>query len=377
MWNLLIASLDREEPFFQHARNTVLFPEVSGRSYVSVSSDTVEDLLDSDLRLRVGRLAVESLEVVLGEIRREWPLMGRLFSTGVHSDQIPVRVGLPFLLALLIDEECALTLEREREAVLLAAALELGAAASVCHAAVGRAGRQSLAGDWSDKLALMLGDYALGKAMNLSTRVPDETAVGHVLASFEDLAKWRLDAAARPWTSIVGSGFAKYCEWVTTTWGSTFAYAALVGATLVRAPSAKKTAEVARVVGTLWHLGDEFQALHGVSGGWNDTAGIDWGSRLVGAPLALAAELAPSLLEQAARFSRADDADFDCIREIVASDAAAAELDRYCQARMAEVKHLGDGLPESPGSRALLAIAFRAIERLQRSLLLPELSMCR
>ncbi|MFJ9420271.1 geranylgeranyl reductase family protein [Streptomyces sp. NPDC101227] len=171
VWRTLHSTFDSERPLFTLARQALLFPDSLDETRVTrVLDDATGLLADKSPRLRADLLAVS--EVLLNAVRADWPFLGRVTAMGRSMPGIPLRPALFALLAgrLIIPGGTPDT------AILAAASVELGYLAALAGLSVVEEtrDRDPKHGDgpanWGNMLALMVGDFLLGKANELAAR---------------------------------------------------------------------------------------------------------------------------------------------------------------------------------------------------------------
>ncbi len=168
LWHVLESTFQSEKPLFALCRKAALFPEAIGENQASKLLDDVSRLIDrGGLRVREDLLAVG--EILINTVRRDWPFLARFSAAGQGDPGIPFRPALLLLLAAALGN---LTDPRITTA---ASAVELGYIASLAHLSVDDAepqadppGNGSRPANWGNMLSLIVGDFFLSKAYELS-----------------------------------------------------------------------------------------------------------------------------------------------------------------------------------------------------------------
>jgi geranylgeranyl reductase family protein len=165
VWRLLESTFDNEKPLFRICRRAVLFPEAVGNVRASDITDDVDPLIARGrMRVREDLLAVG--EILIAAVRRDWPFLLRFTAGGHGNPGVPFRPALLLLLASYYGDP------RRRTLINAAAAIELGYAAAIAHVSVGdESSGPSTRANWGNMLAVMIGDYLLSKACDLTAEI--------------------------------------------------------------------------------------------------------------------------------------------------------------------------------------------------------------
>ncbi len=170
VWHVLESTFHNERPLFDLCRQAALFPEGIGDSYTSSFLDDVGPLIERPgLPLRPDLLAVG--ELLIDTVRRDWPFLARLSAADQQDPGIPFRPALLLLLA------SYLARPKRPGIILVAAAVELGYLAALAQLSVEEEPVELTGGDgtrpanWGNMFALMVGNFLLIKAHELSARV--------------------------------------------------------------------------------------------------------------------------------------------------------------------------------------------------------------
>ncbi|WP_367140985.1 MULTISPECIES: geranylgeranyl reductase family protein [Streptomyces] len=171
VWRTLHSTFDSERPLFTLGRQALLFPDSFDEARVTrVLDDATSILADKSPRLRADLLAVS--EVLLNAVRADWPFLGRITAMGRSMPAIPLRPALFVLLA----GRLIAPGRTPDSAVLAAASVELGYLAALAGLSVveesrdGNPKHDDRPANWGNMLALMVGDFLLGKANELAVR---------------------------------------------------------------------------------------------------------------------------------------------------------------------------------------------------------------
>gem|GEM_PF-4622 len=176
IWHVLDSTFHNERPLFNLCRRAVLFPEGVGETPADKMLDDVGPLIPrAGLNLKEELLVVGGL--LLDTVRHDWPFLARLHNIGEGDPGIPFR---PALLLLLSGHFGA-----RRDSTTLttvAAAVELGYLAAFAHLSVGSDPdiQESPDGtrpvNWGNMLAVMVGDFLLSTAYEISSRAGAEVS---------------------------------------------------------------------------------------------------------------------------------------------------------------------------------------------------------
>jgi geranylgeranyl reductase family protein len=176
VWHVLENSFQSERPMFALARQAVLFPEGVGESFVDAAFHDVRPHL-GPLERRARHDLVSVAQVLVDEVRRDWPFLARASAFDRSTDRVPFR---PALLLLLCSYAGA---PDPMQATLVSAALELGYLGGLAQVSVEDGRRaagappgeaESEAGgpaNWGNMFAVMVADFLFGKAYRMSSAV--------------------------------------------------------------------------------------------------------------------------------------------------------------------------------------------------------------
>lgn len=186
VWRTLHSTFDSELPLFALGRQALLFPDsLNERLLTHVLDDGTELLGEMAPQLRTDLLAVS--EVLLNAVRSDWPFLGRITAMGHGMPAIPLRPALFTLLA----GQLIRPGHTRAVTALAAASVELGYLAALAGLSVVDEPRKSpptradASPNWGNMLALMVGDFLLGKANELAARTGTTVSrvIGHALAT--------------------------------------------------------------------------------------------------------------------------------------------------------------------------------------------------
>jgi geranylgeranyl reductase family protein len=166
-YQVLRDTFNNEQPLFEYVRQSTLFPEAIGESFVNRFTEDLSKFVTEDKpRLRTDMLSVSTKFIDI--IGKEWPFMARFFSTEKMTPGLPFRPSLFVLLAGYLFEPNRKTL------VNLGLCLELGVMAAMCHNSVeedenGEGGKHRL--NRGNMFSILLGDFLLGKSYEISAHL--------------------------------------------------------------------------------------------------------------------------------------------------------------------------------------------------------------
>jgi geranylgeranyl reductase family protein len=168
VWHVLESTFHNERPIFSLCRRAALFPEGIGESHVGAMLDDVEPLLGRpSMRLRADLMSVGDL--LTETVREDWPFLAHP-SIINHGGS-----GTPFRPALLLLLSAYTGTPADAETVLAAAAIELGYLASLAQISVmaesdDPGAENTRAANWGNLFAVIVADFLLSKAHELSAR---------------------------------------------------------------------------------------------------------------------------------------------------------------------------------------------------------------
>ena len=162
VWHVLESTFDSERPPYVLCRRAVLLPEGAGEPHLSRLVDDVAPLIAPGTNVRDDLLAVG--EVMTGAVRKEWPFLARLAVSGQGDPGIPFRPALLLLLASYLGDP-------DRDALIqVGTALELGYVAALAQLGVENDRVDMGKSNWGNKFSILVGDFLLAKALQLSVR---------------------------------------------------------------------------------------------------------------------------------------------------------------------------------------------------------------
>ena len=176
-YQVLRDTFNNEQPLFEYVRQSTLFPEAIGESFVNRFTEDLSKFVTADKpKLRSDMLSVSTKFIDI--IGKEWPFMARFFSTEQMTPGLPFRPSLFVLLAGYLFEPNRKTL------VNLGLCLELGVMAAMCHNSVEEdksdAGRPEHRLNRGNMFSILLGDFLLGKSYEISAHL--ESNYSHMIA---------------------------------------------------------------------------------------------------------------------------------------------------------------------------------------------------
>ena len=256
VWRVLEGTFDDDGPLFDLIRRAAVFPEAAGQLYPSAVMQDVSGVLGSERT----RLQLDSLglgEVLIEATRKDWPHLAQLFVAGGGDPGIPFRPALLVMLAAGFGDPT------RPEVPLLAGAVELGSLAAVAQASVGGRRIASDKRDWGTIFALMLSDFLLAKAMEVTGSADPEATVviAESVAGMCEARMKQITAAAGPDGSIE-----LHERLLGETTGELFALACRVGARAAAADAGATAALEAygRELGTAYQVAEDCRKLAGV-----------------------------------------------------------------------------------------------------------------
>ncbi len=166
VWKVLKSTFQNDEPLFSTIRQATVFPEGIGESFFDQYTENIAELIvKSTGSLRTDLLSIA--DNIINITREDWPFLSRLFTASQVTPGIPFRPSL-FLLLAGYDDHVDRNL-----LVKLGTALELGFAATICHDSIIEDGCGIMKGgvNWGNMIAILVGDFLLGKSFELVARL--------------------------------------------------------------------------------------------------------------------------------------------------------------------------------------------------------------
>ena len=172
IWHVLDSTFHNERPLFNLCRRAVLFPEGVGETPATGMLDDVGPLIPrAGLRIEEELLTVGGL--LLDSVRHDWPFLARVHKARDGDSGIPFRPALLLLLASHFGKS------RESTLTTVGAAIELGYLAALAHLSVDsnpeqEPNQKERPANWGNMLAVMVGDFLLSKAYEISAQAGAE-----------------------------------------------------------------------------------------------------------------------------------------------------------------------------------------------------------
>jgi geranylgeranyl reductase family protein len=173
IWHVLDSTFHNERPLFNLCRRAVLFPEGVGETPATGMLDDVAPLIPhAGLRVEEELLAVGGL--LLDTVRYDWPFLAQVHKAADGDSGIPFRPALLLLLASHFGKS------RESTLTTVGAAIELGYLAALSHLSVEsnleEPNQKERPANWGNMLAVMVGDFLLSKAYEISAQAGAEVS---------------------------------------------------------------------------------------------------------------------------------------------------------------------------------------------------------
>ncbi|NDJ74613.1 MAG: geranylgeranyl reductase family protein [Chloroflexi bacterium] len=160
-WHVLESTFRSERPLFAITRQAMLSPEGTGKLPVHHLFDDVTPLIvDEDLFIREDLLAIG--EILIDAVRLDWPFLAHLSFHRADEPGIPFRPALFLLLAATFGPQTSPDLFP------IGAAVEMGYFAAMSQLSVEEDSSDS--NNWGNMFALIMSDFMLSKAYELSAR---------------------------------------------------------------------------------------------------------------------------------------------------------------------------------------------------------------
>jgi menaquinone-9 beta-reductase len=180
MWRVLESTFRNEKPLYAMCRQAALFPEGLGESYANALMEDVSGLVgDASPTLASDLLATN--EALADTVRHDWPFLVRAVRADLDLTGIPFRPALLVCLAAYLGNP-------QRSALHLAgAAIEQGYLAAIAQLSVEEETPQNgtphsdRKANWGNMFALMVGDFLMSKAFELSAQIG--AIVSHEIAA--------------------------------------------------------------------------------------------------------------------------------------------------------------------------------------------------
>ena len=191
VWQVLDASFDSERPVFGLLRRTLLVPEGAGRT-ADFSDDLASVIPNVDPLLP--RQMLEASALLIEGVRLDWTFVARLEQANLLSGMMLFRPSLLLLLAARFGDAARPGLTR------LAAALDLAYLGIVAQSGIEEKGLTSehASGNWSNKFAILLSDYLMVRALEMTTPV-DGHLSDRIIPAFERSCRGQLAQLRAAW----------------------------------------------------------------------------------------------------------------------------------------------------------------------------------
>jgi menaquinone-9 beta-reductase len=180
MWRVLESTFRNEKPLYAMCRQAALFPEGLGESYANALMEDVSILVGDASPTLASDLLVTN-ETLADTVRHDWPFLVRAVRADLDLTGIPFRPALLVCLAAYLGQP-------QRSALHLAgAAIEQGYLAAIAQLSVEEETPQNgtphsdRKANWGNMFALMVGDFLMSKAFELSAQIG--AIVSHEIAA--------------------------------------------------------------------------------------------------------------------------------------------------------------------------------------------------
>jgi geranylgeranyl reductase family protein len=364
VWHVLESTFHNEQPLFALCRRAVLFPEGVGEPYASKVLDDVSPLIVRyGLRVREDLLAVG--EVMIATVRQDWPFLARLSMTGLDDPGVPFRPALLLLLAGYFGDP------REPHLIPLGAAVELGYLAALAHLSVEEepedraVDERDRPANWGNMCALMLGDFLLSKAYELSARAGAE--VSHLIAAALALA---CEGGVRELQNAYNMGLTEteHLDILTRKTATLFELPCRLGAYLSGASPPQTTLLTAygRHLGLAFQLADDALDLAGQAAPLEGATGRDMRDGVYSLPVLRALQqrgAAAARLRTLLGKARLTEDDVQIARRLLQESGAVEEALGVAWEQARQAQAALEGLPEGPARLSLSRLAEYAVTR--------------
>jgi geranylgeranyl reductase family protein len=285
IWQVLDGSFDSERPVFGLLRRLVLVPEGAGGSAETDFLDDLTPLLPrGDLLLR--RQMIDIGALLVQSVRRDWPFLGRLEQARRSARNLTFRPSLLMLLAARFGDAATPGLTS------LAAALDLAYLGILAQSGIEEEEQalDAARGNWSNKFAVLLSDYLMVRALELSTPI-DWRHSERIIGAFEQSCHGHLAQLATAWRADVPIEDA--LEHLADKAAPLFELPCVLGAVAAGAGPAEVDAMrcYGRALALAFTLTEEQRALLGVDAQPTSALAADLSRGVLGIPILLASSL--------------------------------------------------------------------------------------
>lgn len=267
VWRVLENTFDSDRPPFVLCRRAVLLPEGVGEVHLSRVIDDVAPLIAPGTNVRTDLLAVG--EVMTAAVRREWPFLARLALPGQGDPGIPFRPALLLLLSSCFGDPT------DPRLIDVGAAVELGYLAALAQFGVeddvsgtdraADGGMSQLVPDqpnWGNKFSILVGDFLLTKALQLSVQ-GGSTTLELISAAITSTCRGQVRQLSHAYD--LGIGEAEHLRTIETKTAPMFELPCRLGAQLADADPAhvRALSRYGRHLGIAFQLTEDVLALTG------------------------------------------------------------------------------------------------------------------
>lgn len=372
LWHVLESTFDNDKPLFALARQIALFPEGVGTSYATARLNDVRDRVGPLAATLRADLAAAS-DVISDSVRRDWPFLPRLVAVDEPDTSVPFRPAL----LLLLGASCGG--RGTPHAPALAAAVELGYLATIAQLSVLEDPPPSDAGgarpaNWGNMFAVMVGDFLLSKAYELSARTG---------AGVTKLIAQALATAAEGRTRELRHAFdatisrSQYLDIVSGKTATLFELPCVLGARLAGL-NARETAalrDYGRHLGVAFQLAEDVRNMSGEPREFSIATETDVQEGLYGFPVLVALQ-EPGWDSRALRALLSNPLpnkhERRRIGELVEQSGALATTMRIASERVEQAVAALSELPDLPARDALRAIAGHVVADRRERLMPPS-----
>lgn len=355
VWKVLDESFDSERPMFALLRRATLLPEAANEGGEHALLDDLGPLIGrGDPLLR--RQLIDIGATLMATVRRDWPFIGRLDMARRNARGIVFRPSLLALLAARFGDAGLPSLGR------WGVALDLAYLGVMAQAGV-EEDRPDQTDNWSNKFALLLGDYLFAHAL-CEAGQGDAVHGDAIMAALETSCRGSLAqlATAGRVDTPLEEARQQLAERITPLFVLPFT----IGATVAGAAPAVVSAleGYGRALGMLYACGEELLAFTERPVRAMSVLASDLTRRIAGLPLLVAAGRAPAAVERALNAVPMDHAAL--VQLVARPDVQAAmadELAGHAHAATAALSRLSAATVTS----ALQALVRHGLERIAPS----------
>ena len=348
IWHVIESTFDSELPIYCTLRRLALVPEGAGNLVQQrVARDLTPLLPPGSMRLKSQLLKVGAR--LVASLRDDWPFLSRLELEGHSSGAVVFRPSVLFL--------AAATLGSADEEILVeaATALDLSYLAILAQSGIEEEKRLRAGVNWGNKFSVLLSDFLLAKAFELSSALGQE-ASAMILGSFEHSHAGLVDEQRLAWDPTIGAE--EYLETMQRKLAPLFVLPCTLAALLVQgSQAAPALARYGSALSLAYALTEDVLLLSDPGRSTEMLLGTDYARGCLSLPVIEALQTDTSAATRIRNIYRSGTMKFEPLRRAILACGVMYQAEQTAQAFADEAESALKAVPDTPGTRLLKRLA--------------------